>query len=155
MQGIPGRLEAGRDFFPADPEGTMNNNDEMIEGRATTRFYSALVGNKRRGELVRTTLEHARHLVEIGVLEITPKKKPAGPTEKKPSGPSEKKAEDISAKKSCGAPTDGRSIDSPSSSAPGRGILSSSLGAGLRLLSAMGSSASKPPAISTGGRSRS
>jgi hypothetical protein len=118
----------------------MKNDDEIVEGRAIARFHSSIVGNKRRGDVIRTTLEHARHLTEIGVAEFPRPKKPAGPTERKPAGPGEKKAEEANAvKKSSGALTTGRSIDSPSSSAPGRGIRSLSSAAVRRWFSATGS----------------
>lgn len=104
------------------------NDDDIVTGRATARFVSDLVGgSKRRGDKIVTTLRIARHLVDIGVMKVdqAPATKPVGPAQNKPAGPSENKAPPV--KKSCGARTDGRSLGSPSSSAPGQGIQSSSL----------------------------
>lgn len=96
--------------------------EQVIEGRAIKRFYSAHVGNVRRGDKVVASIPFMRHLVEIGVVELV---NPTGPTETKPAGPAETKEKGGAAgKKSSGAPTDGRSISSPSSSAPGLGIAS-------------------------------
>lgn len=126
-------------------------DDDIVEGRATARFVSALVGSKNRGDAIRTTVAHARHLVAIGAMQITDKRL-VGPSEIKPAGPAETKAE-VPAKKFLGAPTDGRSIGSPSSSAPGAGIRSSSLGVGLVSYLATASSESKPRMIATAVRS--
>lgn len=113
----------------------MLNDDDIVSAKATAAFHSALIGSKARGDTVRTTLAHARHLIKLNCLDEktlqlvqSKEKKPAGPTERKPAGPGETNGS-APAKKLSGAPTAGRSIDTASSSAPGRGILSSSLAA--------------------------
>jgi len=126
--------------------------EQMVEGRAVQRFYSAFLGNVRRGERVVASLSYMRHLVDIGVVTID--RKPAGPAETKPAGPAETKG-GAAAKKSFGAATDGRSTNGPSSSAPGRGIASLFSAAVRPLLTATGSGASAArKLIATVGRSR-
>jgi hypothetical protein len=151
------RCKRRRVFFREQQErGTDMQKNDIVEGRAIARFHSALVGSKNRGDRVRTTLEHAEQLAALGVLEIlAPKQKPAGPGESKPAGPEETKG-GAGGKKSSGALTDGRPIGSPSSSAPGSGIVSSSLAAGRALFLATASRVSALRGkIATGGRSPS
>jgi hypothetical protein len=123
------QLTSGR--LPQEPAGFFRGGDQMketdhVEGRALQRFHSSTIGTFDKGQRVRVSVAHARHLTAIGVLELDPI---PGPQQTKPAGPAETK--EAAAKKSCGAPTDGRSIDSPSSSAPGLVRRSSFLPAGL------------------------
>lgn len=98
-------------------------NGDLVEGRATQRFYSSLVGNKKRGDTFRMTVAHAQHLIGLGVIELI-NTKPAGPSEIKPAGPNETKQGDAAAKKSSGAPRAGLLTGSALSSAPGTAIRS-------------------------------
>jgi hypothetical protein len=107
---------------------------DLVAGRALQRFHSTAIGTFEKGSRVRCSVAHARHLTEIGVLELDPI---PGPQQTKPAGPAETK--EAVAKKSCGAPMDGRSIDSPSSSAPGLARRSSSSAAGRASLMAIAS----------------
>lgn len=133
-------------------------DNDKVEVKALAKFSSTIVGAKRRDDRFSTTRAYARHLCDLGLVQVlaapAPANKPAGPGEKKPAGPSEQKG-GAGGKKSFGAPTAGRSIDSPSSSAPGLVSASSFLAAGLASLKAMASRAFAPGAIETAVRSLS